>query len=158
MRPVTCIALVPDPYGIGEVVVRAYECLHLAGIAPIGYATVDEPLIVLKPSNPKRALAALFAAGFDFREVGRSSPSHRFAVRGHPRCQRFPAKIHPLARFSGSRNFSGSPVALRRSIAPRTSRSRRSALLSSAARCSDPIISIVAMSQIGDWYTTSLRH
>ena len=51
MRPVTCIALVPDPYGIGEVVVRAYECLHLAGIAPIGYATVDEPLIIVVRKN-----------------------------------------------------------------------------------------------------------
>ena len=69
MQPVTRVALVPDPYGNGEVVVRAYECLRLVGITPAGYATVDEPLIVLKPRDRKRALAALFAAGFDFREI-----------------------------------------------------------------------------------------
>jgi hypothetical protein len=69
MRPVTCIALVPEPFGIGEVTVRAYECLRVAGISPIGYMTVDEPLLTLKPSDRKRALAVLFEAGFDFREV-----------------------------------------------------------------------------------------
>jgi hypothetical protein len=69
VRPVTCIALVPEPYGIGEVVVRAYECMRLVGISPAGYLTVDEPLIMFKPRDRKRALASLFAAGFDFREV-----------------------------------------------------------------------------------------
>ena len=69
MKHASSIALVPDSYGIGEVVLRAYECLRLVGITPIGYATIDEPLIMLKSSNRKRALAALFAAGFDFREI-----------------------------------------------------------------------------------------
>jgi hypothetical protein len=69
MRPFTCIAFVPEPFGIGEVIVRAYECLFLAGISPVGYTTVDEPLLTLKPHDRKRALAVLFEAGFDFREV-----------------------------------------------------------------------------------------
>jgi hypothetical protein len=66
MRPLTCIALVPEPFGIGEVIVRAYECLLLAGISPVGYTTVDEPLLTLKPRDRRRALAVLFEAGFEF--------------------------------------------------------------------------------------------
>jgi hypothetical protein len=69
MPPLTRIALVPHPYGIGEVVVRVFECLRLAGITPTGYATVDEPVITLRSRDRKRAFAVLFAAGFDFREV-----------------------------------------------------------------------------------------
>ncbi len=69
MSPLACVALIPDPYGIGEVVVRAYECLRLVGISPAGYSTSDEPLIMLRPRDRKRALAALFAAGFDFRQI-----------------------------------------------------------------------------------------
>jgi hypothetical protein len=69
MQPASRIALVADPYGIGEVIVRAYECLRLSGIAPIGYVTVDEPIISLRNRDRKRGLAVLFAAGFDFREI-----------------------------------------------------------------------------------------
>jgi hypothetical protein len=69
VRPVTCIALIPYPYGIGEGVVRAYGCMRHVGISPAGYVPVDEPLTMFKPGDRKRALALLFAAGFDLTEV-----------------------------------------------------------------------------------------
>ena len=69
MPPVIRIALVPHDYGLGEVVLRAYECLRIAGIVPVGYATGKQPWIALKANNREKAYAALSAGGFDFKEL-----------------------------------------------------------------------------------------
>lgn len=65
MQPVVRIALVPDSRGKGEAILRTYECLREAGI--IG-CTYTEPLIMLVPQTRERALAALLAAGFEFKK------------------------------------------------------------------------------------------
>ena|SRR5271170_1800258 len=90
MQPVTCVALVPDPYGNGEVVVRAYECLRLVGITPAGYATVDEPLIVLKPRDRKRAWP-------------RCSPPDLISVKSNPSQRALSLQLIRLSRRSNNR-------------------------------------------------------
>ena len=62
--PPTRVALVPH-HGKGEVVVRAYECLRLAGIAPVGYTFNAHSFILLSPNTRQKAMTALLAAGFE---------------------------------------------------------------------------------------------
>jgi hypothetical protein len=60
--------------GIGNVVLRAHQCLREAGIKPVGFVCSDseEPRMTLAPQTSKKALALLLESGFEFNEVSRN--------------------------------------------------------------------------------------
>ena len=62
-------ALIPSQYDLGEVVLRAYECLREAGIKPVGFVCDDDPRMTLAPETHARSIALLLAAGFEFSEA-----------------------------------------------------------------------------------------
>ena len=68
MLPVVRIALVPH-HGKGEAVLRAYECLRVAGISPVGYRFNKDTTILLTQKTCKRGLAALLAGGIEFNQI-----------------------------------------------------------------------------------------
>jgi hypothetical protein len=69
MLPVVRFARVPGAFALGEVVLRAYDCLREAGIKPFAFVCSDDPRMVLAPKTRQRAIAALLAAGFTISET-----------------------------------------------------------------------------------------
>lgn len=67
--PVIHFALIPGAFGVGDVVLRAYESLREAGIKPFAFVCSDNPRMTLAPETYQRAIAVLLAAGFDFSEA-----------------------------------------------------------------------------------------
>jgi hypothetical protein len=68
MLPIIRFALVPGAVAVGDVVLRAYECLREAGIKPFAFVCSDDPQMTLAPETHQRAMVVLRAAGFAFRE------------------------------------------------------------------------------------------
>jgi hypothetical protein len=66
MLPTIRFAFVPGALDIGDVVLRAGECLRASGITPLGSVFSDEPRMTFSPDTHARAVAVLTAAGFKF--------------------------------------------------------------------------------------------
>ena len=66
MLPIIHFAFVPGALDIGDVVLRASECLREAGITPFGSVFSDHPQMTFSPQTHASAVAVLTAAGFKF--------------------------------------------------------------------------------------------
>jgi hypothetical protein len=72
MLPIISFDFVPGALHIGDVVLRASECLREAGIKPFGSVFSDHPQMTFSPATHATAVAVLTAAGFKFT-IGPSS-------------------------------------------------------------------------------------
>ena len=73
MLPIIQFALIPGAVAVGDIVLRAYECLREAGIKPFAFVCSDDPRMTLAPETHQRAIAVFRAAGFAFRESSSES-------------------------------------------------------------------------------------
>jgi hypothetical protein len=69
MLPVIRFRLVPGASAVGDVVLRACDCLREAGIKPFAFVCGEDPRMTLTPNTRGRAIAVLRAAGFNFTEI-----------------------------------------------------------------------------------------
>jgi hypothetical protein len=66
MLPTVRFAFVPGAIDIGNVVLRANECVRASGIKPIGFIFSDEARMTFSLDTYAAAVAVLDAAGFKF--------------------------------------------------------------------------------------------